>query len=243
MSADPAPALSVVATPSIGSPTTSMSGWPVPPRTVPIWCACGVRKPDRVVAWAFSLRTRRFRVLLSRMGGIGAGVVLYGDVLAGRWRSCCCAFGRPSTRSLRSWCFVMSLRCSAAGFAPSVEAHGPRFPGLPPAGCYRERAGMRSSLRRKRCSDGTAGSWHAAGRIRAGVLVAQGPAGRFVSWFCALRGEPAVGYRPDRRRVAWPRGRHLSDERPRGPEETPGSDGRTTGGPSWASSSAAKRRA
>ena len=26
----PAPALSVVATPSIGSPTTSMSGWPVP---------------------------------------------------------------------------------------------------------------------------------------------------------------------------------------------------------------------
>ncbi len=30
----PAPALSVVATPSIGSPTTSMSGWPVPRWTV-----------------------------------------------------------------------------------------------------------------------------------------------------------------------------------------------------------------
>jgi len=28
MSADPAPALSVVVTPSIGSPTTSMAGWP-----------------------------------------------------------------------------------------------------------------------------------------------------------------------------------------------------------------------
>ncbi len=28
----PAPALSVVATPSIGSPTTSASGWPVPRR-------------------------------------------------------------------------------------------------------------------------------------------------------------------------------------------------------------------
>jgi hypothetical protein len=34
MSADPAPALSVVATPSIGSPTTKTSGWPVPRRTV-----------------------------------------------------------------------------------------------------------------------------------------------------------------------------------------------------------------
>ena len=29
----PAPALSVVATPSIGSPTTKTSGWPVPRRT------------------------------------------------------------------------------------------------------------------------------------------------------------------------------------------------------------------
>src|ERR1017187_1311289 len=32
--ADPAPALSVVATLSIGSPATSVSGWPVPRRTV-----------------------------------------------------------------------------------------------------------------------------------------------------------------------------------------------------------------
>src|SRR5688500_7243277 len=37
----PAPALSVVATPSIGSPTTSMSGWRVPRRTVRrIWYRC-----------------------------------------------------------------------------------------------------------------------------------------------------------------------------------------------------------
>ena len=37
----PAPALSVVATPSIGSPTTSMYGWPVPRRTVRrIWYRC-----------------------------------------------------------------------------------------------------------------------------------------------------------------------------------------------------------
>jgi excinuclease UvrABC ATPase subunit len=37
----PAPAPSVVATPSIGSRTTSMSGWPVPRRRVhPIWCRC-----------------------------------------------------------------------------------------------------------------------------------------------------------------------------------------------------------
>src|SRR5207244_5733440 len=36
-----APAPSVVATPSIGSPTTSMSGWPVPRRTVcRIWYRC-----------------------------------------------------------------------------------------------------------------------------------------------------------------------------------------------------------